>query len=94
MYPSSETNCLVGYVEADISYVIFVFCTSRVAQNVKITWHIPVCLLSTRVFPMLFSHFGLPQWCKCGAKYENDIGNSYHAYLRCRLAGPSDAIIL
>ena len=59
MYSHSEVNYLVGLMEPDISHVTFVFCATKVVQNMKITWDIPICRVSCLVFPMLFSYSGL-----------------------------------
>ena len=52
--PLTEVNCFVGLVGPDISYVIFIFCATKVVQYVKLTWDIPTCSPSSLIFPRLF----------------------------------------
>ena len=54
----------------DNSCIILVFYDPKVVQNMTIKWNIPTCRLLSLIFPMLFSYFGLLQWCKI-KKYHN-----------------------
>ena len=47
-----------------VSYIIFVFCATRVAQNVKITWDIPTLLNIKSGIP----HVIFALWATTGAQ--------------------------